>query len=63
MTKLDRSKIENLYRQIVADNIKKSGVNAVIAMAVDLRKSGYVEKADLLDLLIKEYKSRMSLTG
>ena len=58
MNKEDQSKVESFFRQIVVDDIKKLGINAVHAMAEDLRESGYVEKARLLDLLVKEYNSR-----
>jgi|WetSurMetagenome_2_1015567.scaffolds.fasta_scaffold335283_1 hypothetical protein len=50
--------IEHLYRQIIADNIKRLGIDAVIAMAKDLRNSGYIQKADLVDLLINEYNTQ-----
>jgi hypothetical protein len=59
MYKPDKSKIEYFFRQIIADNIKKLGVNAVSAMSLDLRKSGYVEKADLIDFLVEEYTAHM----
>jgi len=51
--------IEYFYRQIIADNIKKLGIDSVIAMAKDLRKSGYIQKADLVDLLIREYNPQI----
>ena len=59
MHKEDKSKIDYLFRQIVIDNIKKLGTNAVSVMAADLRKSGYVEKADLIDLIVEEYVTHM----
>jgi hypothetical protein len=59
MYKGDNSKIEYFFRQIIADNIKKLGISAVSIMATDLRKSGYVGKADLIDFLVKEYTAHM----
>jgi hypothetical protein len=59
MYKPDKHSIENFFRQIITDNIKKLGVNAVRVMSLDLRKSGYVEKADLIDFLVEEYISHM----
>jgi len=55
----NRNNLEYLYRQIIADNIKKLGIDLVIAMARDLRRSGYIQKADMVDLLIKEYTSQV----
>jgi hypothetical protein len=63
MYKPDKHNIENFFRQIITDNIKKLGVNAVRAMSFDLRKSGYVEKADLIDFLVEEYISHMISDG
>jgi len=58
MNNPDRTKVESSTRQIVFDNIKKLGIEAVKVMAQDLRRSGYLEKANLIDLLISEYASQ-----
>ena len=57
MVKEDQSKTRNFLRQIVMDDIKTLGTNAVRVMAEDLRKAGQVEKADLIDSLVKDYIS------
>lgn len=60
MNNRDRSKVENSIRQIVFDDIRRLGIEAVKVMAQDLRRSGYLEKASLIDLLIAEYGSQAS---
>jgi hypothetical protein len=55
MNKPDIRKVNSLIRQIVWDNIKQLGIDAVEVMSHDLRRSGYTEKANLIDTIVKEY--------
>ena len=54
MNERDRRKSGDFFRQAVIDNIKKLGLGAVKVMAEDLRRSGYYQKAELIDSLVKE---------
>ena len=55
MNKPDIRKVNSLFRQIVWDNIKQLGIDAVRVMSRDLRRSGYTEKANLIDNIVNEY--------
>ena len=58
MVKENRSKDELHFRQIITDDIKRLGVESVVIMASDLRKSGCAKKADLIDSLVKEFSTK-----
>lgn len=49
-----KSRVERFLRQVVIDNINTVGVGGVIAMVEDLRSSGFLAKADLVEMILKE---------
>ncbi len=50
----DKSRVERFLRQVVIDDINTVGVGGVIAMVQDLRSSGFLAKADLVEMILKE---------
>lgn len=49
-----KSRVERFLRQVVIDDINTVGVGGVIAMVEDLRSSGFLAKADLVEMILKE---------
>ena len=50
----DKSRVERYLRQVVIDDINTVGVGAVKAMVDDLRNSGFLAKADLVEMILKD---------
>ncbi len=50
----DMSRVERYLRQVVIDDINTVGVGAVKAMVDDLRNSGFLAKADLVEMILKD---------
>lgn len=50
----DKSRVERFLRQVVIDDINTVGVGGVIAMVDDLRSSGFLAKADMVEMILRE---------
>ncbi len=50
----DKSRVERFLRQVVIDDINTVGVGGVIAMVEDLRSSGFLAKADLVEMILRD---------
>ncbi len=63
MVKEDTSRVERFIRQAVIDDIKRFGVDGVTAMIDDMRRSGFSEKADLVEIILRQHLSGTVVTN